>query len=102
MSISSISFGAKIPVAKCQVLDKRENKFINATVYEYDCKDLEDIFEVGDLDESWEFQDLYTSSMHKKYIYQRDGRGDTGLSFYCLKNSDDEMLGVCQTEEKKR
>ena len=38
-----ISFGAKIPIAKCKIQNKESGQFENATVYEYTCSDKSDV-----------------------------------------------------------
>ena len=39
----NISFGNKIPISNTQIYDKNKNAFVDATVYEIDCKDEEDV-----------------------------------------------------------
>lgn len=100
MNISPISFGKKIPISKCQVIDKQEKKLINATLYEYDCKDLFDFYDVSQLDDSWKFKDAIASVMHLQYMQTRIGVRNKDMKFYCIKNNNDETLGLCQTDEK--
>jgi hypothetical protein len=43
MFIYPVSFGKKIPVAKCHIIDNQKKKAVPATVYEYDCKNADDV-----------------------------------------------------------
>ena len=99
MNIAPISFCKKIPLNNCQVIDKIQNAPIKATVYEYDCNDLEDVYEVGDLDDSWAFRDFFTSGMHSQFLKGMIGRRDDSYHYYCAKDENDNMLGLCQTTE---
>lgn len=99
MKIFPVTFGRKIPISQYKVLDKEQNRFIDATVYEYDCKDLYDVYEVSSLDESWTFKELIKTAMHTKFMNNLIGRDDGGKHFYCIQNTKNEMLGLCQTQE---
>lgn len=99
MNIFPLSFGRKIPINQCQILDKQQNKYIEATVYEYDCKELHDVFEVSSLDATWTFKDLLTTSMHTKFMNNLIGRDNGAEHFYCIKDKKGEMLGLCQAQE---
>ena len=94
----NISFLGKIPVASCNVYDKQQNKYVNAIFSEYDCKDIEDIEEVGDLDMSWDFRDLYTSGMHEKFLKKDTQKPITDTNYYCMQNPNGDVIGVCKTK----
>ncbi len=99
MKINTINFGKLIPVNQCRVINRSEDKLVNATIYEYDCKDLFDVYEVGDLDYSWDFRDLITSGMHSKYLNQVVGKEDNKNHYYCAKDDDGNIIGLCYTNE---
>lgn len=101
MNINSLSFGKKIPINQVRVLDKQQNKFVDATFYEYDCMDLYDIADVSKLDKTWSFGSVFSSAMHLKYMWNFMQRGEQHLHYYCLKNEKDETIGLCATEEKE-
>ncbi|MBQ9149926.1 hypothetical protein IJX73_03240 [bacterium] len=100
-TVNSISFGAKIPTTRCQILDKQKNEFIPATVYEYDCNDIEDVYEIGDLDESWQFGEDVASKMHAKYLKRNTPKAENNIHYYSLKTGN-EVVSICQTQENDR
>ena len=57
-SLNNINFCKKIPINSCKVIDKKDGKHKEATVYEYDCKDLFDIYEVSKLGSNFSFKDF--------------------------------------------
>ena len=63
---NSISFGKKIPITSCQVQDKTTGNFLPATLYEYDCKDEQDILEVVFTGKQWYFSNSIIKNMEKK------------------------------------
>ena len=73
MNISPVSFGKKIPISNCKVVDKKENKLINATLYEYDCKDLGDYYDVKDLKGRWNFKDMIAEEIYIKFFKSMAG-----------------------------
>ena len=101
MSISPITFGAKIPVAKCQVYDKSQNDFVGATLYEYDCFDMSDRDEIRNLSGKWTYKDVISEAMLTKIV--RNFRGEESISkFFSLKTDDGETIGICYANENAR
>ena len=49
-SLNSINFGKKIPIKECKIIDKKQNKATSATIYEHDCTDLFDAYEIKNAD----------------------------------------------------
>ena len=100
-----ISFGARIPVSRCNIFSNKDaQRLERATMYEIDCKD-EDDFEyvnnVGNWDykvsicgdisskyESFKYPSLYTDE-DKKYFEKN--------KFYSIENKNGEVLGLCET-----
>ena len=50
---NNISFGKKIPLTTCQIQDKKTGNFVPATLFEYDCKDEDDILEIVFTGKQW-------------------------------------------------
>ncbi|MBR2387031.1 hypothetical protein IKA92_07040 [bacterium] len=99
-SLNNINFGKKIPLKECYVIEKKNNKQTPATVYEHDCTDLFDAYEVQKSNKNFAFRDLIISGMHKKFINNRAGIKSTG-HYYTLQKNDGEILGLCHTTEDK-
>ena len=99
-SVNNLSFKAKFPISNCHILDKKQNNFVEATVFEHDCKDLFDAYEVQKTDKDFAFRDLFLSGMHKKFINNKIGLNTTG-HYYTLQKKDGEILGLCHTTEDK-
>lgn len=99
MNINPLSFGRKIPINQIRVLDKEQNKFAEATFYEYDCKDLQDVAEVCSLNDYWSFASIVSEGMHKQYLCNFVNMPNSKLHYYCVKNDRNEIIGLCATEE---
>lgn len=99
MNINSLSFGRKIPINQIRVLDKQQNKFVDATFYEYDCKDLQDVQDVYDLSDEWSFSHILADGMHKQYLCNFVNMPNSKFHYYCVKNDKNVTLGLCATQE---
>lgn len=94
----NISFGKKIPIMQCQVQSLKTGNFVPSTVYEYDCKDNNDAFDINDIDGYWIFkpqifhQALDKTQLPKKYINTR---------IYSLETKQGETLGMMVTDKDK-
>ena len=95
MYISPVSFGKKIPVATCKVKNIQRNKFIDATLYELDCKDRTDIKEVGSLKDGWSFKYSILSDMRRK-MYLENSERMVCSYFYALENQKNEIIGLAE------
>ena len=100
-SFKNINFGKKIPINSCKILDKTKGKYIDATVYEYDCKDLNDVYEVKKLDNSWSFKDLFVSGMHEKFITNMIKQPDNDNHYYSIEDENQKIVGLCHTKENE-
>ena len=98
MNINPISFTRKIPVSQCMLKDLSENKPVSATCYEYDCKDLFDIAEIDNLDSTWDFKYLFRTGMQAKYLCENIGEKNDNAHYYCIKDSNGEIAGLCYTK----
>lgn len=106
----NISFGQKIPVSQCQVFDKETNKFVNATLYEFDCKDKSDIQYFKKDMRKWVYINSFISEMLAKYRYYCKYRNFNcpevqdaldELKFYSLEDSKNRIIGFCETTGTK-
>ena len=95
----NISFKRKIPIAQCQIFDKEENKFVSATVHEYDCKTMSDICEVQKLGASWQFTNsiIYNMQVKNRCIYT--GHPNSSR-FFNIEKGNGEIIGLALCEEK--
>ena len=95
----NISFGRKIPIAKCHILDKEQKSFVPATVYEYDCTTKGDIQEIRKLDDSWRFTPTIANNMsiknHSYYTQQPNHN-----RFFNIQKDTGEILGLAFCEEQ--
>lgn len=95
----NISFGAKIPIAKCQIQNTITKNFESALIYEIDCKDRSDINTFVMPEEEWNYakciQGNLADSMMMEAIYNVPRKS----SFYILQNKDGETLGISEVEK---
>lgn len=98
MKISPISFGRKIPLAKCNIQDKTTGKYTTATFYEVDCKDEEDFKEIKNLGINWQYKYHISDNMETKHILNRDASKASNLSFYEMRSDNNEILAISQVE----
>ena len=102
MNINPLSFGRKIPINQIRVLDKQQNTFVDATFYEYDCKDLQDVQDVYELSDEWSFSHILADGMHKEYVCNFVNMPNSKFHYYCVKNDNNETLGLCATQENEK
>lgn len=91
--MNSITFGAKIPVGKCQILDCDNKKFVDATFCQYDYEDLEDIVELSRINCDRDCRDAMRTGLE----LERLGVSNPGFNYYCLKDDNGEIVGLCYT-----
>lgn len=99
MNISPLSFGKRIPIAKCQIQEKETGKFVPATIYEVDCTDKEDFLEIKNLDRKWSFKYWIGENMDMKHSLKTELNEDCNLSFYQIRDEKGELLGISQVKE---
>ena len=100
MQVSSISFGRKIPIAKCCVFDKQQKQFVPATVNEYDCTTMTDFLEVKKLASTWKFADLIANSIYAKNDCYNKKVPNT-YRIFNIEKDDGEVLGIASCNEKQ-
>lgn len=100
----NISFGQKIPLYQTQILDKETNQFEKVTLYEFDCKDDEDVDYVIKQHDAWQYKYNFSVDMFGKNrnIKNYDTLSDydrqrlQNNKFFVLENDKKEMLGLCE------
>ena len=104
----NISFGKKIPITNCSVYDKQKQAFVNATMYELDGKDKEDldylIYQKG----NWgilkcnimtDFFDKQQRILSKKELSPLETFILNAKKFYTLETQNDKSIGLCEVME---
>lgn len=103
-----ISFGGKIPIAKCKIQNRETGKFENATVYEYTCTDESDIEKIKRITSRHDWQygfDIFNDARWKKF--RLDGNKNYTpydiryAHFYSVENSHRKTIGLCETMENQ-
>ena len=100
-----ISFGAKIPIAKCKIQNRKTGKTESSTVYEYTCTDKSDVEKIERIvsKQDWEFgQDIaYDVWWKNSVIEKNDARYNYMLDyhFYSIENNRRKTIGLCETKE---
>ena len=97
----NISFGQKIPIAKCTVKDTYTNQKTDGYISELDCKDTSDILRISSLPDTWEFQETISLNMKDKYSAHKNGR-DNQTKFYILENENGEILGISCIDDRPK
>lgn len=96
-NIKSMPFCAKIPIAKCNIFDRQNQNYTQATMYEYNCKDIEDISFFKQLEENskWQFADIFAQKARCKHagMYENE-------KLYTLEDKNGTTIGICNIEEK--
>ena len=97
-----ISFGAKIPIAKCKIQNRKTGKFENATVYEYTCADKSDVEKIKRITskQDWEFGfDILNDASWKNFVFETDKSWHNN-HFYSIENNRRKTIGLCETVER--
>lgn len=98
MQIPQISFGKKIPIKTCTIQDIRQNKQIDAKIFQYDCWDKTDIDEVRKVDKNFRFARNIVANMEMEEYYIRKHNRSLNYSFYTMEIND-EIIGLAQIEK---
>ncbi len=100
MTINSISFGRQIPLIKCHIKDKEQNKFVPATFYELDCSDEQDIETIQDMPGRWGFRNSILCTMRDIMELPESQRKYKNYSFYILKKDDGQIVGLSEVSKE--
>ncbi len=92
-----LSFGKKIPIAKCQIYDKLEDKFIPAQIFELDCSDDTDIeYLRKKIKGPFGYTKFIISDMKEKSLFQNFYKVYDDVRFYILENKKNGILGFTE------
>ena len=97
----NISFGQRIPTATCNILDKKENKFVPALICEYDCYDKSDINKIASVDGDWDHKDTIVDNMKSKHSDIKCNRANN-TRIYTLENEDGDILGLTCVDDLEK
>ena len=99
MNINPVTFGKKIPIAKCHIKDVEQGKFVPATFYEIDCTDINDNNEIYDL-KDWAFRITIAQDIRNKYDYiQKFGHPNSIRIFEMQTDEDKQIVGLCDISD---
>ncbi len=101
MIINTISFGKKIPIASCQIMDLNKNKYVKANIVQYDCADMSDVDEIRNLSSDWYFKKNVSKNMERDYLLKGTTR-ISPYSFYAMETQRGETIGYAQTKDMGR
>ena len=100
MNISPVSFGKKIPIAKCHIKDLKHNKYVSVTCYKIDCNDASDSSDIWKLDGDWEYNDVVAHNIDEKHRHLKGLGVQNSLDFYEMKtDKKKEVVGICQVNK---
>jgi len=93
-----INFGKKIPIAQCQIQDRTTKNPTSATIYEYDCKDSSDYWDLYRIskEQEWVFADIIATKADDKY---NGSYPDERI--YALEDKSGKTVGLCNFRENK-
>ena len=101
-----VSFGAKIPIAKCKIQNQQTGKIESATVYEYTCSDKSDIEKIERIvsKQDWEFgYDIFNSARWKNSVIENNDKRYGYMMdyhYYSIENNRKKTIGICETKEE--
>ena len=97
----NISFGKKITIAKCHILDKEQNKFVPVVINEYDCTTMDDFVEVQKLGATFLFATTISQNMYAKNNSYYTKQPNNNRFFNIERENNGEVLGLALCEEQK-
>ncbi len=98
----NITFTGKIPIAVCQVQKRSTKENIPVTFFEYDCKDIEDAFEVENSTPLFNYTDTIAQYMRNKIKQIKNNEEPSDERFFGLSSNDGKLIGIAQTSKTKR
>ena len=93
MNINNISFGAKIPVATCQIYNKSIKQPCKATIYEFDCKDEHDEQYFRKIPGRWTYSKDIANDIDMRRCYPRQF---SNYRFFALETQDNKPVGIME------
>lgn len=95
----NLSFRAKHPISHPYVFDKEQQKFVETTLYEIDCKDKKDISYIKKQPGNWGYlrDEFIESAKCKNLVLKMDGKSNN--TFYSLENSKGNSIGFMEIRD---
>lgn len=92
-----INFTGKIPIATCRIENKKTQKSVPATFFEYDCKDLSDSIEVRTQQSLNKFKNFIAGDMKVKTSQINRGKAPDEDYFYGMQTKRGDIVAIAQT-----
>ncbi len=103
-----ISFNGKIPVSTCNIYNKRRRKFVEATVYEIDCKDKKDADYIRNIGGNWKYKEQIVQGIKRKhnrltgenasFWNNAEKNSIEDNRYFALVAPKEEIICICETE----
>lgn len=94
--MTNISFGKKIPISSCSIINKVTKQSQNATIFEHDCKDLTDYEFFKNLSVCWEYKDDIAKQALSKFHLPLS---NLGTKIYSLATQSGKTIGIMEVCE---
>ena len=91
-----ISFGRKIPIASCSVINRVSKQPQSAIIYEHDCKDKEDYKYFENLSDSWNYKEEVALQAYRKC---KSPASNIGTKIYSIETQSGKTIGIMETFE---
>lgn len=92
----NISFGKKIPIATCQIINEAAKKPETVTIFEHDCKDIEDFEYFKNLKGSWVYKNEIAKSALQKFN-EPSSKSDTKI--YSMETKRGKTTGIMEVSQ---
>ncbi|MBQ9245643.1 hypothetical protein IJ182_05180 [bacterium] len=98
--ISSVSFGKHIPIMQSCIKNTKNNNSVPVTLSEVDCMDYEDVETMFKACPNWKYTRHIAADIHNKYCCNYNLYDiEYPYNFYVLKDSEENIIGFCETED---
>ena len=91
-----ISFGRKIPVATCNIQNKRTKELSKAIIYEHDARDSADVQYFKNLPKHWKFGREVSENISLKHAFQHVYVNDR---YFSIENKEGMPIGLMQISD---
>ncbi len=89
----NISFGKKVPIMQCKVVNTKTMEYIPATIFEYDCKDKTDADDINAIDGYWFYKNEIFFTAKDKIQFPKKKRD---IRIFSLENNKGKTIGLMQ------
>lgn len=96
MNICPVSFGKKLYLDKCQIKDNEQNKFVPASLVQFDCNDISDVDEMFAGGQKWQFRQAVACQMY--HANDTKDIQTSSYSFFAIENSQKEIVSIAQVK----